>query len=49
MFCAQVGLKYESENEEDLKNKMDYMKIVETFPGLGPFVLCVHVCVCVSQ
>ena len=30
----QIGAQYESENEEDLKEQMDFMQLVEAMPGL---------------
>lgn len=36
LLCpCQVGQKYELENEDDLKDKMDFVKFVEVAPGLG--------------
>lgn len=31
----KVGQKYEQENEDDLKDKMDFVKTVNAAPGLG--------------
>ena len=30
-----MGQKYEQENEDDLKDKMDFVKFMEAAPGLG--------------
>ena len=30
-----MGAKYEGENEDDLKDQMDFMKQTEAFPELG--------------
>ena len=36
LLCpCQVGQKFELENEDDLKDKMDFVKFVEVAPGLG--------------
>lgn len=35
MLAPQVGAKYESENEEELKDQMDFTKPVQVAPHLG--------------
>ncbi len=34
-LVLQVGAKYETENEEDLKDKMDFVRPVEAAPMMG--------------
>ena len=36
LFCVhiQIGAQFERENEEDLKDQMDFMQLVEPMPGL---------------
>ena len=35
-YCVhlQIGAQFENENEDDLKDQMDFMQIVEAMPGL---------------
>jgi dynein assembly factor 5 len=35
-FILQIGAQFERENEEDLKDQMDFMQLIEAMPGL-PF------------
>ena len=42
-FVLQVGAKYEVENEEELKDQMDFTQRVEVAPHLGePMQLVPH-------
>ena len=34
----QIGAQFERENEEDLKDQMDFMQLVEPMPGLRTYV-----------
>ena len=38
MLTLQVGAKFESENEEELKDQMDFTKVVQVAPHLGELV-----------
>ena len=38
MLTPQVGAKFESENEEELKDQMDFTKVVQVAPHLGKLV-----------
>jgi hypothetical protein len=33
----QIGAQFERENEEDLKDKMDFMQLIEAMPGLRKY------------
>ena len=35
MLTPQVGAKFERENEEELKDQMDFTKLVQVAPYLG--------------
>ena len=34
MYHYQIGAQFEEESEEDLKDQMDFMQLVEAMPGL---------------
>ena len=36
-FNVQIGLKYEEENEDDLKDHIDFMQRVEAIPGIRKY------------
>ena len=48
-FILQIGAQFERENEEDLKDQMDFMQLIEAMPGLRkcvcPFLSKLEVCV----
>ncbi len=38
MVDTQIGAKYQQENEEDLKDKIDFMQVLKPAPFLGTYM-----------
>ena len=38
----QVGSKYEEENEDDLKDKLDFIQPIQVAPILGTMLVCMY-------